>query len=73
MNDFTKSKLYDSIIYPPIENTPPKFAIIKRNEWMVNKSDLIIAYVNRSYGGAYKSFAYAEKKKKTIINLADTK
>ena len=25
----------DSIVYPPIENTPPKFAILKRNEWMV--------------------------------------
>ena len=71
-NAFIKSNLYDSIIYPPLESTPKKFAIIKRNEWMVEKSDLIIAYVNLSYGGAYKALAYAKKKKKTIINLADT-
>ena len=71
-NAFIKSNLYDSIIYPPLESIPKKFAIIKRNEWMVEKSDLIIAYVNLSYGGAYKALAYAKKKKKTIINLADT-
>ena len=45
--------LYDSSIYPPIESTPKKFAILKRNEWMMTNSDLIIAYVNHGYGGAY--------------------
>ena len=33
---------------------------------MVEKSDLIIAYVNLSYGGAYKALAYAKKKKKQL-------
>jgi len=64
---------YDSIIYPPLENVPFKFAISKRNEWMVNEADLIIAYVNHSYGGAYKSLNYARRKKKHIINLAELK
>ena len=63
--------LYDSSIYPPIERTPPKFAISKRNEWMINNSDLIIAYVNREYGGAYKSLRYAKRKNKKIINICD--
>ena len=65
------SNIYDSVIYPPLESVPPKFAITKRNEWMVNQADLIIAFVNQSYGGAYKSLNYAKRKKKRIINLCD--
>ncbi len=65
------SGLYDSTIYPPLENVPPRFAISKRNEWMVNQADLIIAYVKHTYGGAYKSLEFARRKKKHIINLAE--
>ena len=34
-------KNYDEIIYPEIENVPKKFAIIKRNEWMIDKADYV--------------------------------
>ena len=63
--------LCDASIYPPIENVPLRFAISKRNEWMMTNADLIIAYVNRSYGGAYKSLQVAKRKKKKIINIYD--
>lgn len=29
-----------------------KSAITKRNEWLVDNSDMLIAYVTRDYGGA---------------------
>ena len=61
---------YDDIIFPPIENVPRKFAILKRNEWMVDSADLVIAYVKYSWGGATKTLEYANRKKKQIINLA---
>ena len=60
---------YDDIIFPPIENVPRKFAILKRNEWMVDSTDLVIAYVKYSWGGAAKTLEYANRKKKQIINL----
>ena len=63
--------LCDTSIYPPIENVPLRFAISKKNEWMMTNADLIIAYVNRSYGGAYKSLQVAKRKKKKIINIYD--
>ena len=63
--------LYDSVIYPPLERVPLKFAISKRNEWMIDQSDLIVAYVQHSYGGAYQSLLYARRKGKRIINLAE--
>ena len=61
---------YDDVIFPPIENVPRKFAILKRNEWMVDSADLVIAYVKYSWGGAVKTVEYAKRKKKQIINLA---
>ncbi len=61
--------LFDASIYPPIEKVPPKFAISKRNEWMMENADLIIAYVDHNYGGAYKSLQVARRRKKRIINI----
>ena len=71
IKELQRCGLYDTSIYPPIENTPAKFAISKRNEWMVEKSDLIIAYVEHTCGGAYKSLQVAKRKKKKIINIYD--
>lgn len=59
----------DGIIFPEIEKVPPKYAIIKRNEWMIDKADLVIAFVKFSWGGARRTLDYAKKKKKKIINL----
>ena len=63
--------LCDTSIYPPIENVPPKFAILKRNEWMMANADLIITYVKHNYGGAYRSLQVAKRKRKKIININD--
>ena len=69
IKDLQKSGLCDTSVYPPIENTPPKFAISKRNEWMIANSELIIAFVSHRYGGAYSSLQFAKRKKKKIINV----
>ena len=63
--------MYDESLYPPLENVLPKFAISKRNEWMITNADLIIAYVNHSYGGAYKTLKIAKRRKKKIVNICD--
>ena len=62
-------KTYDEIIYPEIEHVPQKFAIIKRNEWMIKQADYIFVYVNTHYGGAYRALLYAHKHKKPYTNL----
>lgn len=63
--------LYDDSIYPPIENAPRKFAITRRNEWMVNRSDVVVSYVRYAWGGASTTLRYAERKKKRIISIAE--
>ena len=37
---------YDDVIFPPIESVPRKFAILKRNEWRLNKLTLLLPTLN---------------------------
>ena len=62
-------QLYDCSEYPPLENVPKRFAISKRNEYMVDNSDTIISFINHTYGGAFKTFSYAKRKAKQIIDI----
>lgn len=58
---------YDYTLFPPLESVPPRYAILKRNEWMVTQAEIIIAYVTHSWGGAAKALAYAHRKRKKIV------
>lgn len=60
---------FDETIYPPLETVPRKYAIIRRNEWMIDSTDIIIAYVKYSWGGAARTLEYAKRKKKTVIQI----
>lgn len=71
-NNILNTYNFSDTIYPDgLEFTPPKYAIDKRNRWMLNKSDYVVTYVKTTFGGAYKFKKLAEKKGKTVINLAD--
>lgn len=49
-----------------------KAAIQTRNRAMVDRSDLVICFVERDNGGAYQTVRYAEKTGKMVINLENT-
>ena len=58
-------------MYPEgLESVPRRFAISWRNKWMVGESDTVICYIAHSWGGAAQFVELAERKKKTVINLA---
>lgn len=61
--------LYDDSVYPPLEHVPRRFAISRRNEWMVNQADVVVSYVRHGWGGAATTLRYAERKKKRIISI----
>ena len=46
-----------------------KSAMQIRNQEMADRSDLIICYINKNNGGAFKAVEYAKKQGKRIINL----
>lgn len=68
--DHPISDIYDHSIFPEgIEIGPPRFAISRRNQWMVNNCDGSICYVNYSYGGAYTAYQKLKRQNKVLANL----
>ena len=63
-------KRFDLILYPELENVPPRYAISHRNKWIVGQADIIIAYIKQTYGGAYSMYRYAQRKNKEVYNIA---
>ena len=68
LNSSMPTEGYDETVYPPLESVPKRFAISRRNEWMVQECDTIVAYVTHRWGGAAKTLEYARRKKKRIIS-----
>ena len=62
---------YDETVYPPLEKVPKRYAISRRNERMIDRSDVVIAYVSHSFGGAYHTLCYAQRKQKRIVRYPD--
>ena len=65
-DDFSDTMLPEGIV----EGGPPRFAIERRNKWMIEQSSYVICYLrHRMYGGAAKFVAMAERKNKVVFNL----
>ena len=69
LNRQYNEKLYDDTTYPPLEEVPRRYAISRRNEWMVDQADVVVSYVDHGWGGAAKTLEYAQRKKKRIISV----
>lgn len=58
-------------IYPEgLEKTPHRFAISKRNDWLISKADIVVVYVKHNLSNAHKWLDKANKKGCRVINLA---
>ena len=64
-----RSVLDDTILPEGIEKVHPRYAIPHRNNWMIDHSDYVIAYVTHTFGGAYQSVERAKKKGIEIIGI----
>lgn len=51
---------------------PQKFAILRRNKYIVEHADVFVCYVTRQSGGAYRALNLARQKGKRIFNLAES-
>ncbi len=61
---------YDSILIPDeVYGSHPKSAITKRNRWLVQNADLLIAYVHRETGGAATCLGMAEEAGVSLLRI----
>lgn len=61
---------FDDTMFPEgLELVHPRYAIERRNRWMLERSDYVVTYVHHSWGGAAKFAALAERQGKRIIRL----
>ena len=60
----------ENTLFPDgMESVPKKFAISKRNDWMIQQSRFAVCYVHKITGGAAKFREKAEKKELRIIEV----
>ena len=70
--DSASDDLFDATIYPEgLETVPLRLTYLRRNRWMVDQADFLIAYV-KFPGGAKTMLEYAKRKNHIQIrNLAE--
>ena len=69
-DEHTKEVYGENTLYPDgLETVPRRFAISKRNDWMIQQSDYAVCYVHKITGGAAKFREKAERKGLRIINI----
>jgi len=70
----TGSRVFDmrKTVYPEgLETVPRRFAIVKRNQYMIEKSDFVICYVNDNVTNAFKFVSRAKRKGLRIFNIGN--
>ncbi|MBQ6947593.1 MAG: hypothetical protein IJN42_06045 [Clostridia bacterium] len=69
----TKQSEYENdshFLYPDgLETVPPKYAIVRRNDWMLNQADYVVTCIDDPFGCSARMQEKAIKKGKTIIRL----
>ena len=59
----------DTLFPDGLDSVPKRFAISKRNDWMIQQSGYAVCYVHKITGGAAKFREKAEKKGLQIIDV----
>ena len=63
---------FSDTVYPEaVADVPKKFAIDRRNRWMIQQSDTAVCYVTHSLGGAAKYRQAAQKAGLRVMDLRE--
>jgi len=61
--------LPEETVFPEgMESVPPRYAILRRNRWMIDSADLVAVYAVHP-GGAAKALSAAVRMKKQVIRI----
>ena len=68
-DEYIKEVYGEDTLFPDgLESVPKKYAISKRNVWMIHQSGFVVCYVYKVTGGAAK---FREKTKKRKLRIID--
>ena len=69
-DEYIKEVYGEDTLFPDgLESVPKKYAISKRNVWMIHQSGFVVCYVYKITGGAAKFREKAKKRKLRIIDV----
>ena len=54
-----------------LTKVPLRYAIRRRNSYMIERSDYVVTYLNTPYSNTIANVEEAIRKKKVVINLGD--
>lgn len=61
----------DTVFPEGMESVPYRYAIDRRNTWMLNQAAFVVTYVTCTVGGAFKFKEKARKQGKTVIEISE--
>ena len=61
--------LSDTLLPEEVAAVPPRYAIDRRNKWMLKHTGFVVTYITHDWGGAAKFAKMAEKQGKKIDNI----
>ena len=64
-------KWEETIFLEELEGVIPRYAIARRNDWLIKNSSIVVAYVKHKFSNSSKWIEKARKKGLRIINIAD--
>ena len=59
----------ETLLPEQVELAPRRYAICRRNRWMLEHADCVVTYIRHAYGGAARSAALAARQRKEILPL----
>ncbi len=69
-DEYIKEVYGEDTLFPDgMETVPKKFAISKRNDWMIQQSGFVVCYVHKITGGAAKFREKCVRKKLKVIDI----
>ena len=68
-SDFDTEMEQHTLLPEGIETAPRRFAIDRRNRWMLQQADYVVTYVRHSWGGAAKFADEAKRLGKHIVEI----
>lgn len=59
----------DTIFPEALEHIPPKYAVDRRNRWMVEQAETVFTCVLHKISRSYRWQEYAQRKGKTVVSI----